>query len=170
MSHLSTERIAELSRGDVEGAGVAGGDERNHLDTCDDCRAALRRDQALGQALRAVPWPVPPASFVAAAQARFAAARRAHEVRRHVIASVGAAALTLATLMVAATAGLVASKQLVLFAALRIKDAAVALDLASTLMGRNPIVPLVAGLLCVATLVLSMGAIARLARAPVEAK
>jgi len=168
MSHLEPSRIAELSRG--QAAGLAGDDERSHLEGCDECRAALRRDQALGQALRAVPAPMPSASFVALAQARFAAARRAHDVRRRVIASVGAAALTLSTLLVAATAGLVASKQLVLFVALRIKDAVVALDLASTLLGRNPIVPVVAALVCVTTLVLSMGAIARLARAPAEAK
>jgi hypothetical protein len=168
MSHLEPSRIAELSRG--QAPADAGGDEHSHLETCDECRAALRRDQALGQALRGVPWPMPSASFVAVAQARFAAARRAHEVRRRVVASVGAAVLTLTTLVVAATAGLVASKQLVLFAALRIKDAAVAFELASTLMGRNPFVPVLAALICVSTLMLSMGAIARLARTPVEAK
>ena len=167
MSHLEASRIAELSR--AAATSPADGDERAHLESCDECRAALRRDEALGQALRAVPWPSPSPTFVAAAQARFLAARRAHEVRRRVAASVGAAALTLATLIVAATAGLVASKQLVLFTALRIKDAVVAFELASALVGRNPVVPVVAALMCIATLVLSMGAIARLARAPVAA-
>lgn len=170
MSHLEPSRIAELSRVQAPGLGDAAHDESAHLESCDECRAALRRDQALGQALRAVPWPTPSPSFVAAAQARFLAARRAHEVRRRVAASVGAAMLTITTMLVAAMAGLVASKQLVLFTALRIKDAVVAFELASALVGRNPVVPLVAALACIGTLALSMGAIARLARAPVAAK
>ncbi len=166
MMHLTPERLAELGR--PEGAPLAtpSADERDHLAGCAECRTARARDEALDRALRAVPRPVPSADFVAATQRRFLAARRALEVRRRLRVAIGAAALM--TLVVGSTVvmGLIALKQVVLLAALHLKDVIVTLDLVSTLAGRSGLAPVLVAVACTACLALSMGVIARLARAP----
>jgi hypothetical protein len=125
-------------------------------------------DRALGDTLRSMAWPTPPASFVALTQARFVAARRAREIRHRLYAAVGVAAFTVVTLLAGLTMGLVASKQIVLFIADQLANLALVVNLASTLVGRSALVPVMAALICTVALALSMGIIARMSKATVE--
>ncbi len=167
MMHLNADRIAELARAKDAPLSTATAAEREHLASCAACRTARARDAVVDRALRAAAWPVPSASFVAAARTRFLAARRAQEVRRRLRVAIGAAVLTALVVVSTLAAGVIAAKQVVLMAALHLKDVVIALDLVSTVTGRSGFAPVLVAIVCTACLALSMGVIARLARAPV---
>lgn len=170
MSHLTVERLMELSRSRPSEGATPSGEETAHLTGCAGCRDALAAERELGEALRAAGSPSPSASFVVAAQARFVAARRAQEVRRGVLVSVAAAVLVTAAALLAGLLAVVAAKPLAVVAAQALKDVAIFLELAATLLTGSSLVPLAAVATCAGAVVLATAVMMHLSRAAAVAK